>query len=70
MNNNDIFIIHPYLKSLKNKKLYYLRGKESSKSNKLKCKSSTIGLEKLSPKTYINTGKYIIFKKNNKRIIN
>ena len=24
MNNNDIFIIHPYLKSLKNKQLYYL----------------------------------------------
>ena len=48
MNNNDIFIIHPYLKSLKNRQLYNLdEAKNLVKAIGLKCKkSSMIGLEK------------------------
>ena len=65
MNNNDIFIIHPYLKSLKNKQLYNLdEAKNLVKAIGLKCKkSSMIGLEKISPKTYLNTGNILFLRK-------
>ena len=56
MNNNDIFIIHPFLKSSQFKQRYYLdEAKNLVRAIGLKCKESfMIGLEKISPKTFIN----------------
>ena len=65
MNNNDILIIHPFLKLSKYKQRYYLdEAKNLVKAIDLKCKKSfTIGLEKISPKTFINKGNISYFKK-------
>ena len=65
MNNNDIFIIHPFLKFSKYKQKYFLdEAKNLVKAIDLKCRESfTIGLEKISPKTFINKGNISYFKK-------
>ena len=65
MNNSDIFIIHPFLKTSKYKQTYYLdEAKNLVKAIELKCKKSfMIGLEKISPKTFINKGNISFFKK-------
>ncbi len=65
MNNNDIFIIHPFLKSSQFKQRYYLdEAKNLVRAIGLKCKESfMIGLEKISPKTFINKGNIVYFKK-------
>ena len=70
MNNNDILIIHPFLKSSKYKQKYYLdEAKNLVKAIDLKCKKSfTIGLEKISPKTFINKGNISYFKKQIKEL--
>ena len=56
MNNSDIFIIHPFLKTSQYKQTYHLdEAKNLVKAIELKCKKSfMIGLEKISPKTFIN----------------
>ena len=71
MNNNDILIIHPFLKSSKYKQKYYLdEAKNLVKAIDLKCKKSfTIGLEKISPKTFINKGNISYFKKQIKELL-
>ena len=65
MNDNDIFVIHPFLKFSKYKQKYYLEeAKNLVKAIDLRCrKSFTIGLEKISPKTFINKGNILYFKK-------
>ena len=70
MNNNDILIIHPFLKSSKYKQKYYLdEAKNLVKAIDLNCKKSfTIGLEKISPKTFINKGNISYFKKQIKEL--
>ena len=70
MNNNDILIIHPFLKLSKYKQKYYLdEAKNLVKAIDLKCKKSfTIGLEKISPKTFINKGNISYFKKQIKEL--
>ena len=70
MNNNDILIIHPFLKFSKYKQRYYLdEAKNLVKAINLKCKKSfTIGLEKISPKTFINKGNISYFKKQIKEL--
>ena len=70
MNNNDILIIHPFLKFSKYKQKYYLdEAKNLVKAIDLKCKKSfTIGLEKISPKTFINKGNISYFKKQIKEL--
>lgn len=70
MNNNDILIIHPFLKLSKYKQRYYLdEAKNLVKAINLKCKKSfTIGLEKISPKTFINKGNISYFKKQIKEL--
>lgn len=70
MNNNDILIIHPFLKLSKYKQKYYLdEAKNLVKAINLKCKKSfTIGLEKISPKTFINKGNISYFKKQIKEL--
>jgi len=70
MNNNDILIIHPFLKSSKYKHKYYLdEAKNLVKAIDLNCKKSfTIGLEKISPKTFINKGNISYFKKQIKEL--
>ena len=70
MNNNDILIIHPFLKLSKYKQRYYLdEAKNLVKAIDLKCKKSfTIGLEKISPKTFINKGNISYFKKQIKEL--
>ena len=70
MNNNDILIIHPFLKSSKYKNKYYLdEAKNLVKAIDLNCKKSfTIGLEKISPKTFINKGNISYFKKQIKEL--
>ena len=71
MNNNDILIIHPFLKLSKYKQRYYLdEAKNLVKAIDLKCKKSfTIGLEKISPKTFINKGNISYFKKQIKELL-
>ena len=70
MNNNDILIIHPFLKLSKYKQKYYLdEAKNLVKAIDLNCKKSfTIGLEKISPKTFINKGNISYFKKQIKEL--
>ena len=70
MNNNDILIIHPFLKFSKYKQKYYLdEAKNLVKAIDLNCKKSfTIGLEKISPKTFINKGNISYFKKQIKEL--
>lgn len=70
MNNNDILIIHPFLKFSKYNQKYYLdEAKNLVKAIDLKCKKSfTIGLEKISPKTFINKGNISYFKKQIKEL--
>lgn len=70
MNNNDILIIHPFLKFSKYNQKYYLdEAKNLVKAIDLKCKKSfTIGLEKISPKTFINKGNILYFKKQIKEL--
>lgn len=70
MNNNDILIIHPFLKFSKYKQKYYIdEAKNLVKAINLKCKKSfTIGLEKISPKTFINKGNISYFKKQIKEL--
>ena len=70
MNNNDILIIHPFLKLSKYKQRYYLdEAKNLVKAIDLNCKKSfTIGLEKISPKTFINKGNILYFKKQIKEL--
>ena len=65
MNNSDIFIIHPFLKTSQYKQTYHLdEAKNLVKAIELKCKKSfIIGLEKISPKTFINKGNISFFKK-------
>ena len=65
MNNSDIFIIHPFLKTSQYKQTYHLdEAKNLVKAIELKCKKSfMIGLEKISPKTFINKGNISFFKK-------
>ena len=71
MNNNDILIIHPFLKLSKYKQRYYLdEAKNLVKAIDLNCKKSfTIGLEKISPKTFINKGNISYFKKQIKELL-
>ena len=71
MNNNDILIIHPFLKLSKYNQKYYLdEAKNLVKAIDLKCKKSfTIGLEKISPKTFINKGNISYFKKQIKELL-
>ena len=72
MNNNDIFIIHPFLKNLTsiNRSIILDEAKNLVKAIDLKCKESfTIGLEKISPKTFINKGNISYFKKQIKESI-
>jgi GTP-binding protein HflX len=71
MNNNDILIIHPFLKFSKYNQKYYLdEAKNLVKAIDLKCKKSfTIGLEKISPKTFINKGNISFFKKQIKELL-
>ena len=70
MNNNDILIIHPFLKLSKYKQKYYLdEAKNLVKAIDLNCKKSfTIGLEKISPKTFINKGNISYLKKQIKEL--
>ena len=65
MNNKQILIVHPFLKFTRNKKNYYLSEAENLvQAINLECvESSLIGLEKISPNTFINKGNLIIFKK-------
>ena len=65
MNNKQILIVHPFLKFTRNKNNYYLSEAENLvQAINLECvESSLIGLEKISPNTFINKGNLIIFKK-------
>ncbi len=65
MNNKQILIVHPFLKFTRNKNNYFLREAENLvEAINLECvESSLLGLEKISPKTFINKGNLIIFKK-------
>ncbi len=58
MNNKDTIVIHPYLKSLRNEKEYFLdEAINLVKAINLNClHNNSVGLEKISPKTYLNTG--------------
>ncbi len=58
MNNKDTIVIHPYLKSLRVQKGYFLKEAINLvKAINLNCLySHSVGLEKISPKTYLNTG--------------
>ena len=58
MNNKDTIVIHPYLKSLRIQKEYFLdEAINLVKAIKLNCLfSNSVGLEKINPKTYLNTG--------------
>ena len=58
MNNKDTIVIHPYLKSLRVQKGYFLKEAINLvKAINLNCLySHCVGLEKISPKTYLNTG--------------
>ena len=64
MNNKQILIVHPFLKFTRNKNHYFLREAENLVAAiNLECvESSLLGLEKISPKTFINKGNLIIFK--------
>ena len=65
MNNKQILIVHPFIKFTRNKNNYFLREAENLvEAIDLECvESSLLGLEKISPKTFINKGNLIIFKK-------
>ena len=65
MNNKQILIVHPFLKFTRNKNNYYLSEAENLvQAINLECvESLLIGLEKISPNTFINKGNLIIFKK-------
>ena len=65
-----IFLLFILLKSSKYKQKYYLdEAKNLVKAIDLKCKKSfTIGLEKISPKTFINKGNISYFKKQIKEL--
>jgi GTP-binding protein HflX len=65
MNNKQILIVHPFLKFTRNKNNYYLSEAENLvQAINLECvESSLIGLEKISPNTFINKGNLIVFKK-------
>ena len=65
MNNKQILIVHPFIKFTQNKNNYFLREAENLvEAIDLECvESSLLGLEKISPKTFINKGNLIIFKK-------
>ena len=65
MNNKQILIVHPFLKFTRNKNNYFLSEAENLvQAINLECvESSIIGLEKISPNTFINKGNLIIFKK-------
>ncbi|MAR63440.1 MAG: GTPase HflX [Rickettsiales bacterium] len=65
MNNKQILIVHPFLKFTRNKNNYFLSEAENLvQAINLECvESSLIGLEKVSPNTFINKGNLIIFKK-------
>ena len=64
MNNSDIFIIHPFLKTSQYKQTYHLdEAKNLVKAIELNVKSFMIGLEKISPKTFINKGNIFRFLK-------
>ena len=65
MNNKQILIVHPFLKFTRNKNNYFLSEAENLvQAINLECvESSLIGLEKISPNTFINKGNLIIFKK-------
>ena len=65
MNNKQILIVHPFLKFTRNKNNYFLSEAENLvQAINLECvESSLLGLEKISPNTFINKGNLIIFKK-------
>ncbi len=65
MNNKQILIVHPFLKFTRDKNNYYLSEAENLvQAINLECvESLLIGLEKISPNTFINKGNLIIFKK-------
>ena len=65
MNNKQILIVHPFLKFTRNKNNYFLSEAENLvQAINLECvESLLIGLEKISPNTFINKGNLIIFKK-------
>ena len=65
MNNKQILIVHPFLKFTRNKNNYHLSEAENLvQAINLECvESSLIGLEKISPNTFINKGNLIVFKK-------
>ena len=65
MNNKQILIVHPFLKFTRNKNNYFLSEAENLvQAINLECvESSIIGLEKISPNTFINKGNLIVFKK-------
>ena len=67
MNNNDIIVIHPYLKTSRGEKDYFLNEAVNLvKAINLNCLySGCVGLEKISPKTYLNEG--FLLKLNQRR---
>ena len=65
MNEDDIFVIHPYLKTKRIQKDYDLEeaSKLTEAINLNPIYSRSIGLEKINPKTYLNKGVVELLKK-------